>query len=103
MKTLEEIKEAKALFHRYHNWVEYINDQPNYMVEKIMDEIAFEYAKQMCIEQKEICASHVKFLFHDGRSKKDKVLTSRIYIIGCDNLMIYKESITNAPLSTDNK
>jgi len=40
-----------------------------------------EYAKQKCIEQRELCASHAKLLHHDGRSKKDKVLSSRIYTL----------------------
>ena len=100
---LTEIKENTAIKHGYDNFEQIItacdlDKLSGNTMEDVLNDCMREYAKQMCIEQRELCASHAKLLHHDGRSKKDKVLSSRIYIMGCDNLMIYKESITKAPL-----
>jgi hypothetical protein len=41
---LEQIKDSHAKLSGYEDWTTFINDQPNYMVEKIMDTIAENYA-----------------------------------------------------------
>ena len=40
IEKLNKIKEQYAAEHNYENWTYYIVDQPNFKVEKIMDEIA---------------------------------------------------------------
>jgi len=102
MKSIEEIKNEIAIkrgYDSFYHCAGVIGDIHD--LDLVINDVAIEYAKQMCIEQRELCASHAKLLFHDGRTKIDKILTSKIYIIGCDNLMIYKQSITKTPLATD--
>lgn len=44
--TAEEIKEKVAKDKGYKDWETCINDQPNYMIEKLMDIVMEEYAQQ---------------------------------------------------------
>lgn len=46
IKTLDDIKEMVAKEMNYRDWDECINDQPNWMVEEVMDKVAEKYASQ---------------------------------------------------------
>ena len=84
---LEEIKEQYAVEHYYKDWEHFINDQPNWKVETIMDDIAQRYYE-----------SKAKDLLNRAVNNPDAKVTSEIWR-GKIIEFIDKESITNTPLN----
>lgn len=75
-KTIEQIKEDVARGHGYPNWIDFINDQPNYNVELIMNEVAIRYAQQFK-DQNDLLYKQISEL--DSRCRDLQILLSKLY------------------------
>lgn len=67
MSRLEEIKQQYAKPYGYNDWIEFINDEPNYKVEHHMDNICKIYAKE-CSQASLGKASKVAKTFKNSNS-----------------------------------
>lgn len=99
MKTINDIKEEFALNHAgYNTWEHFINDQPNWKVEDIMDEVAKRYATEAIKADRERVAEESYFTVTNVKGK----LISKGQRGWIDNdgnhCEISKQSIINLPI-----
>jgi len=89
LKTIEQIKNEVAVKNNFTDWASTMHLIGRPSIVLMMEEVAKEYAKQMCEKQREICSEQFSISFIPG-------------LVGAQKVKILdKESILNAPLATD--